>query len=113
MKDVHVIGDSIQVAPLMPKSGHMANAHAKVAAAAVVARLLNVEVNPVPVLTNTCYSFVDDKNVIHVASVHRYDPEKKTFLAVPGSGGVSPGPSELEGHYALSWARNIWADTLG
>lgn len=113
MKDVHVIGDSIQVAPLMPKSGHMANAHAKVAAAAVVARLLNVEVNPVPMLTNTCYSFVDDKNVIHVASVHRYDADKKTFLTVPGSGGVSTGPSEVEGQYALSWARNIWADTLG
>lgn len=112
-KDIHVIGDSIQVAPLMPKSGHMANAHAKVAAAAVVARLLNVEVNPVPMLTNTCYSFVDDKNVIHVASVHRYDADKKTFLTVPGSGGVSTGASELEGHYALSWARNIWADTLG
>ena len=112
-KDVHVIGDSIQVAPLMPKSGHMANAHAKVAAAAVVARLLNVEVNPVPMLTNTCYSFVDDKSVIHVASVHRYDADKKTFLTVPGSGGVSTGPSEVEGQYALSWARNIWADTLG
>jgi sulfide dehydrogenase [flavocytochrome c] flavoprotein subunit len=31
--DVHVIGDAIQVAPAMPKSGHMANSHAKVAAA--------------------------------------------------------------------------------
>ncbi|HUL92357.1 MAG TPA: NAD(P)/FAD-dependent oxidoreductase [Burkholderiales bacterium] len=113
MKDVHVIGDSIQIAPLMPKSGHMANAQAKVAAAAVVARLLNIEVNPVPMLTNTCYSFVDDKNVIHVASVHRYDADKKTFLTVPGSGGVSAGPTEVEGQYALSWARNIWADTLG
>lgn len=38
-KDIHVLGDSIQVAPLMPKSGHMANSHAKVAAAAVVAEL--------------------------------------------------------------------------
>jgi NADPH-dependent 2,4-dienoyl-CoA reductase/sulfur reductase-like enzyme len=113
MKDVHVIGDSIQVAPLMPKSGHMANSQAKVAAAAVVARLLGIEVDPVPMLTNTCYSFVDDKNVIHVASVHRYDADKKTFLTVPGSGGVSAGPTELEGQYALSWARNIWADTLG
>jgi NADPH-dependent 2,4-dienoyl-CoA reductase/sulfur reductase-like enzyme len=112
-KDVHIIGDSIQLAPLMPKSGHMANSHAKVAAAAVVARLLGMEVNPVPMLTNTCYSFVDDKNVIHVASVHRYDAEKKTFLTVPGSGGVSTGPNELEGHYAMNWARNIWADTLG
>ena len=113
MKDVHVIGDSIQIAPLMPKSGHMANSHAKVAAAAVTARLLDIEVNPVPMLTNTCYSFVDDKNVIHVASVHRYDADKKTFLTVPGSGGVSAGPTDLEGQYALSWARNIWADTLG
>jgi NADPH-dependent 2,4-dienoyl-CoA reductase/sulfur reductase-like enzyme len=112
-KDVHIIGDSIQLAPLMPKSGHMANSHAKVAAAAVAARLLGMEVNPVPMLTNTCYSFVDDKNVIHVASVHRYDAEKKTFLTVPGSGGVSTGPNELEGHYAMNWARNIWADTLG
>ena len=26
-KGVHVLGDSLQIAPLMPKSGHMANAH--------------------------------------------------------------------------------------
>ena len=38
-KDVFVIGDAIQVAPLMPKSGHMANNHGKVAAAAIVAQL--------------------------------------------------------------------------
>jgi sulfide dehydrogenase [flavocytochrome c] flavoprotein chain len=34
-----VIGDAIQIAPLMPKSGHMANSHAKVTAAAIVAEL--------------------------------------------------------------------------
>jgi sulfide dehydrogenase [flavocytochrome c] flavoprotein subunit len=28
-KDVHVLGDSIQIAPAMPKSGHMANSHAR------------------------------------------------------------------------------------
>jgi sulfide dehydrogenase [flavocytochrome c] flavoprotein subunit len=28
-KDVHVLGDSIQIAPAMPKSGHMANSHGK------------------------------------------------------------------------------------
>ena len=42
----------------MPKSGHMANSHAKVAAAAIVAELGGLEVNQTPVLTNTCYSFV-------------------------------------------------------
>ena len=111
-KDVHVLGDSIQVAPAMPKSGHMANNHGKVAAAAIVAQLSGWEVNPAPMLTNTCYSFVDSKRVIHVASVHEYVVAEKTFKAVHGSGGVSTGPTELEGSYALSWASNIWADSL-
>jgi sulfide dehydrogenase [flavocytochrome c] flavoprotein chain len=111
-KDVHVIGDAIQIAPLMPKSGHMANSHGKVVAAAVVAQLSGLEINPQPLLTNTCYSFVNEKQVIHVASVHQYDSKDKTYKTVPGSGGVSPAPTELEGVYAHSWARNIWADTL-
>ena len=111
-KDVHVLGDSIQVAPAMPKSAHMANNHGKVAAAAIVAELSGWDVNPAPMLTNTCYSFVDNKNVIHVASVHEYVAAEKTFKAVATSGGVSTAPSELEGVYALSWANNIWADTL-
>ena len=111
-KDVHVLGDSIQVAPAMPKSGHMANNQGKVAAAAIVAQLSGWEVNPAPMLTNTCYSFVDSKNVIHVASVHEYVAAEKTFKTVAGSGGVSSAPSELEGVYALNWASNIWADTL-
>ena len=111
--DVHVIGDAIQIAPAMPKSGHMANAHGKVAAAAIVSRLSGWEPNPAPMLTNTCYSFVDDRNVIHVASVHEYVAAEKTFKAVAGSGGVSPAPSLQEGNYAMNWARNIWTDTVG
>lgn len=111
-KDVHVLGDSIQVAPAMPKSGHMANNHGKVAAAAIVAQLSGWEVNPAPMLTNTCYSFIDHQSAVHVASVHEYVATEKTFKAVAGSGGVSAGPTELEGLYALNWASNIWADTL-
>ena len=112
VKNIHVLGDSIQIAPGMPKSGHMANQHAKVCAAAVVALLAGQAPNSTPVLTNTCYSFISDKDVVHVCSVHQYDKEKKTVLAVPGSGGVSPAMSEIEGRYAFSWAKNIWADTL-
>jgi len=112
-KDIHVLGDSIQVAYAMPKSGHMANQHAKVAAAAIVAELSDWEINPAPVLTNTCYSFVNAKEVVHVASVHQYISAEKTFKPVPGSGGVSPGPTTLEGVYAWGWAHNIWADALG
>jgi sulfide dehydrogenase [flavocytochrome c] flavoprotein chain len=112
-KDIHVLGDSIQVAPAMPKSGHMANSHGKVAAAAIVAELSGWELNSAPMLTNTCYSFVNAKEVIHVASVHEYVAAEKTFKTVAGSGGVSTGPTELEGSYAWNWARTIWADTLG
>jgi NADPH-dependent 2,4-dienoyl-CoA reductase/sulfur reductase-like enzyme len=111
-KDIHIIGDAIQIAPGMPKSAHMANNHAKVAAAAIVAQLNGWEINPAPVLTNTCYSFVDAKNVIHVASVHAYDAADKTFKTVPGSGGVSTGPTALEGVYGWNWARTMWADAL-
>ncbi|HRM49491.1 MAG TPA: NAD(P)/FAD-dependent oxidoreductase [Alicycliphilus sp.] len=111
-KNIHILGDALQIAPQMPKSGHMANQHGKVAAAAIVALLSGRAPNALPIYNNTCYSFVSDTDVVHVASVHRYDAEKKTMLTVPGSGGVSAAASELEGRYGLAWARNIWADTL-
>ena len=112
-KDIHVLGDSIQIAPGMPKSGHMANAHAKVAAAAIVAQLNGQEVDAHPMLTNTCYSYVDANQAIHVASVHEYVAAEKTFKPVAGAGGVSAQRSEAEGVYASAWAKNIWADSLG
>jgi NADPH-dependent 2,4-dienoyl-CoA reductase/sulfur reductase-like enzyme len=111
-KNVHVLGDAIQIAPAMPKSGHMANQHGKTCAAAVVSLLAGKEPPQLPIYANTCYSFVTDEDVVHVASVHRYDAAQKTMLTVPGSGGLSSAASELEGRYALAWARNIWADTL-
>jgi hypothetical protein len=64
-------------------------------------------------MSNTCYSFVDDKRVIHVTSTHAYDAAEKTMKAVPGSGGTSAAASELEGKYGFAWARNIWHDMLG
>jgi len=109
---VHVLGDAIFPAPTMPKSGHMANQHGKLAAAAILNLLAGEEPNPDPVLMNTCYSFVDGKNGIHVASVHQYDTATKTMQPVKGAGGVSAARNELEGKSALGWAQNIWADML-
>ncbi len=110
--NIHIIGDAIQIAPGMPKSGHMANQHAKVCAAAVVDLLLKGRVNQTPMVANTCYSFVDDKNVVHVASVHAYDAKDRTMKTVPGSGGLSAEGNALEGVYANAWAQTIWADML-
>src|SRR5262249_13463811 len=59
---IHVIGDAIQIANAMPKSGHMANAQAKVTAAAITAELSGMEIDPAPMLMNTCYSFTDARN---------------------------------------------------
>ena len=110
---IHVLSDATFSAPLMPKSGHMANQHAKVAAAAVIQLLKGEPVNATPVVMNTCYSFVTATDVIHVASVHQYDAADRIFKTVPGSGGVSAAANALEGRYALSWADNIWHDMLG
>ena len=109
---IHVLGDATFSAPAMPKSGHMANQHAKVAAAAIIELLQGKPVNATPVVMNTCYSFVTARDVIHVASVHQYDAAEKTFKTVPGSGGVSAGANQIDGRYALSWAENIWGDML-
>jgi sulfide dehydrogenase [flavocytochrome c] flavoprotein subunit len=110
---IHVLGDSTLSAALMPKSGHMANQHAKVAAAAIIELMNGRQPSQAPMMANTCYSFVDDKQVVHVASVHAYDAKDRTMKVVPGSGGLSAGPTELEGAYGNAWARNIWSDMLG
>ena len=109
---VHVLGDATMAGPLMPKSGHMANQHAKLAAAAIIQLLKGEPVSPTPVLMNTCYSFVSAKEAVHVATVHQYDAAERIMKTVPGSGGVSAGINQIEGRYALGWAQNIWADML-
>jgi hypothetical protein len=112
-KNIHVLGDSMNGAPGMPKSGHMANQEAKVCASAVAALSLGLPVPEIPIMANTCYSFISQSEVIHVASVYRYNAEKKTMLPAEGAGGLSAEPSVAEGVYAMSWATNILNDTLG
>ena len=110
---VHVIGDAIQIVNAIPKSGHMANAQAKVLAAALTAELSGQEIDPAPMLTNTCYSFTDLQQAVHIASVHAYMAADETYKPVAGAGGLSAAPSEREARYAFNWAKTIWDDTLG
>ncbi len=111
-KNIHVLGDSTLSAAAMPKSAHMATQHAKIAAAAIVS-LMTGELPADPMqIANTCYSFIDSRNAVHVASVHAYDAKDKTYKTVAGSGGLSTAASEIEGDYAMEWARNIWADSF-
>ena len=107
--NIHVIGDSVSAA--LPKSAHMATSQAKICASAIVELMQHRAPDPNPVFANTCYSYIDDKQAIHVANVYRYDEMKKIMVSAEG-GGVSAKPSELEGQYAGAWAVNIWSDVL-
>jgi sulfite dehydrogenase len=110
---VHVLGDATLSAPLMPKSGSMANNHAKLAAAAIVELLNGRSPDAEPRIINTCYSFVSGQEAIRVSSVHQWDAGQATLVPVKGAGGVSAARSAQEANYAWSWARTIWADSLG
>lgn len=107
--DTYVVGDAVSAG--LPKSAHMATSQARVCASAIVAAFSQIDPDPVPVFANTCYSFVSDNMAMHVAHVYRYDVAKKIMLPAEG-GGVSDGPSALEGQYAYDWANNIWSDVL-
>lgn len=111
-KDVHLIGDAIQGAPLMPKSAHMANAQAKMLAASLTAEILELSADPSPYLTNTCYSFLDRQHAVHIASVHQYDAKENTYKVIAPSSGISLQPSEREAQEAHAWAKHLWADML-
>ncbi len=107
--NVHVIGDSVSAA--LPKSAHMATSQARICASAIVELMQGKMPDSAPVFANTCYSYVNEKQAIHVANVYRYDEAKKIMVAADG-GGVSSSPTDIEGDYAKAWAANIWSDVL-
>jgi NADPH-dependent 2,4-dienoyl-CoA reductase/sulfur reductase-like enzyme len=109
---VHVLGDSIQAAPMMPKTGHMARAHAAVAAAAIVAELQGRDIDPAPKLSNVCYSFVSAAEAIHSSSAYDYVPDAATYKTVAGAGSVAAAPSTADADRALTWAYDTWAAML-
>jgi sulfide dehydrogenase [flavocytochrome c] flavoprotein subunit len=110
---VHVLGDATFAAPLLPKSGQIANQQGMVAAAAIAALMSGREPDRDPTMKSICYSFVDDRNAVHIGSTHKYDAAEKTMKVVPGSAGLSTAASEAEGREAKAWAKNIWAEMLG
>lgn len=106
---VHVIGDAIDAG--LPKSAHMANAQAKICAQAIVALMQGQAPDPVPAFANTCYSFVDDRQAMHISTLYRYDAAKKSMQA-QGESFLSARHAPGEGSDADAWARHIWDDVL-
>jgi sulfide dehydrogenase [flavocytochrome c] flavoprotein chain len=106
--NVHILGDS--VLSNLPKSGHMATNHAKIAAASIVEMLAGRPPISVPVVANTCYSATSDTTAGYVANVFRFDPAKG-YVTQPDGGATGQG-DELNLAYAEAWAQNIWAEIL-
>jgi NADPH-dependent 2,4-dienoyl-CoA reductase/sulfur reductase-like enzyme len=106
---VHVIGDAIESG--LPKSAHMANAQAKICARAVVDLMLGQAPDAAPAFANTCYSYIDDRQAMHISTLYRYDAAKKSMQA-DGAGMLSDHASAREGMDADAWARQIWSDVL-
>jgi NADPH-dependent 2,4-dienoyl-CoA reductase/sulfur reductase-like enzyme len=105
-KNVHVIGDATIGLPV-PKSGTIANAQGKIAAAAVVSLLNNKPVMQMPPL-NTCYSWISDREVVAVVNAYRIDNGKVVQIEQK----LTPGPSTVWADHAVAWATNIWSDIL-
>jgi len=110
VKNVHILGDSALTN--FPKSGSVANNTGKMCAYALSEMFAGRQPDQSPVVTNTCYSAGSDTVAFHVATVFRWDNERKAMVPPKGANGVSKEESELEMAYMESWARNVWADTL-
>jgi NADPH-dependent 2,4-dienoyl-CoA reductase/sulfur reductase-like enzyme len=111
VKNVHILGDSALTN--FPKSGSVANNTGKMCAYALSEQFSGRAVDPAPVVTNTCYSAGSETTAFHVATVFRWNEEKKAMVPAKDANGVSKEESELEMAYMESWAKNVWADTLG
>lgn len=108
--NIHIVGDPVM--SNMPKSAHVSNNQAKIAAGAIIELLHGRQPNPVPVIGSTSYSVTSDRTSGSIAVVMRYDPVKKVYQRQP-EGGANKTHSEIEFEYGRSWHENMWADTLG
>ena len=108
--NIHILGDSALTN--FPKSGSVANNTGKMCAYAMSEMFAGRQPDGAPVVTNTCYSGTGSGTAFHVATVFRWDPEKKALVPPKGANGVSKEESELEYAYMMSWKENVLNDTL-
>ena len=108
--NVHILGDSALTN--FPKSGSVANNTGKMCAYAMSEMFSGRAVDASPVVTNTCYSGTGMGTAFHVATVFRWDNEKKAMVPPKNANGVSKEESELEYAYMMSWKENVLNDTL-
>jgi len=107
---VHVLGDAS--ATTQPKAGHIANAEAKVCAAAIIQLLSGGAVNPTPMTNSSCFTPITKTTASWLSVVFRYDPVTRTM--VPTGNGVTESLDATSENYEdmLKWFTNLMADTF-
>jgi NADPH-dependent 2,4-dienoyl-CoA reductase/sulfur reductase-like enzyme len=113
--NVYIIGDS--QATGQPKSGHMANAQAKVCADAIVRRAAQMPVDSeerlASITTNSaCFSPINASEASWLTAVFAYNQETGTMGLVPGSLGEAHEWNSENYRDMFSWSRNLFSDTF-
>jgi sulfide dehydrogenase [flavocytochrome c] flavoprotein subunit len=108
--NVHVIGDSQGTG--QPKSGHMANAQAKVCADALVRYFAGEQPDPAPMTSSACYSPITATTASWLTVVFGYDAA--SGLMKPVANTLAEAPAPTAGHYKdmFGWAKNLFADSF-
>lgn len=114
-EDIHVIGDSQGTS--QPKSGHMANAQAKVCADAILRQLNGEAIDDIArtraVTTNSaCYSPITSNESSWLTAVFAYDETTGQMKVVPGSLAEAGGWNRENFRDMFDWSNNLWTDTF-
>ena len=109
--DIHILGDSQGTG--QPKSGHMANAQAKVCADAIIRAFNGQAPDSSPVTSSACYSPITPSKASWLTASYQYDPATKTMKRVDASFAEAARPSSDGTEQMFEWAENIFADSFG
>lgn len=107
---IHIIGDSQGTS--QPKSGHIANAEAKVCADAILRAFAGEDPDPAPTTNSACYSPITAKTASWLTAVFAYNPSTGAMEAVPDSFGEVPAATEENYEKMFDWAGNLFGDTF-
>jgi NADPH-dependent 2,4-dienoyl-CoA reductase/sulfur reductase-like enzyme len=108
--DIHVIGDS--QATGQPKSGHMANAQAKVCADAILREFAGEQPNPQPSTASACFSPITRDTAGWLTAVFQYDLASGAMKLVPESFAEADRVTKDNYEEMFAWADNLFADSF-
>jgi NADPH-dependent 2,4-dienoyl-CoA reductase/sulfur reductase-like enzyme len=108
--DIHVLGDSQGTG--QPKSGHMANAQAKVCADAIIRAFNGEAPDPNPVTTSACYSPITSSIASWLTVGFQFDPASGSMKRVDASFAEAPKATSDGMQQMFQWADNIFADSF-